>query len=191
MESPISAEVPLALYPRAPSASIVPTLGPKVYEYNLLWAIWSPRYGGMVPQNSGVVHELCLSKWSPDGGRKQIGCPVSGMPIRPCNTDHSIFESVVLGLSDFWKLPDWTFARAGRGSVQWSSDPRIPKCQPPTPAFQTSALDELRSKLWRIGPHQKCGQGIPYRGCTMGRPRVLMKYPCLTAAHMKLMQLSP
>ena len=30
-------------YPRAPSIKIIPTLGPGVYKYDLLWAIWSPR----------------------------------------------------------------------------------------------------------------------------------------------------
>ena len=29
--------------PRAPSMQMVPTLGPKVYKWDLLWAIWSPR----------------------------------------------------------------------------------------------------------------------------------------------------
>ena len=30
-------------YPRAPCLQIIPTLGPKVYKYDLHWAIWSPR----------------------------------------------------------------------------------------------------------------------------------------------------
>ena len=29
--------------PRVPSMQIIPTLGPKVYKYDLLWAVWSPR----------------------------------------------------------------------------------------------------------------------------------------------------
>ena len=28
--------------PRAPSIQTIPTLGPKVCKYDLLWAIWSP-----------------------------------------------------------------------------------------------------------------------------------------------------
>ena len=28
---------------KAPSTQLVPTLGPKVHKYDLLWAIWSPR----------------------------------------------------------------------------------------------------------------------------------------------------
>ena len=29
--------------PKAPSIQLIPTLGPKVYKYDLFWAIWSPR----------------------------------------------------------------------------------------------------------------------------------------------------
>ena len=29
--------------PRAPSMSTLPTLGPKVHKYDVLWAVWSPR----------------------------------------------------------------------------------------------------------------------------------------------------
>ena len=32
--------------PKAQSIYKIPTLGPKVYTYDLLWAIWSPRVWG-------------------------------------------------------------------------------------------------------------------------------------------------
>ena len=40
---PLSLEPLGCYYPRAPSIWIMPTLGPKVYKHDLLWAIWSPR----------------------------------------------------------------------------------------------------------------------------------------------------
>ena len=33
------------------SVSLLPTLGPKVYRYDLLWALWSPRYMVLVLQD--------------------------------------------------------------------------------------------------------------------------------------------
>ena len=40
-------------YPEAPSIYIIPTLrGPKVYRYDLLWAIWSP---GDIPEPETYV----------------------------------------------------------------------------------------------------------------------------------------
>ena len=34
-------------FPRAPSTKTLPTLGPKIHKYDLLWAIWSPRGLGL------------------------------------------------------------------------------------------------------------------------------------------------
>ena len=39
----------LPTIPRAPCMCIVPTFGPKVCKYGLLWAIWSPRGFGWTP----------------------------------------------------------------------------------------------------------------------------------------------
>ena len=35
------------VYPKAPCLCIIPTLGPKVYKYDLHWAIWSVRVYGL------------------------------------------------------------------------------------------------------------------------------------------------
>ena len=42
------------IFPRAPSIYILPTFGPKVYRYDLLWAIWSPRAQGRYKRASGL-----------------------------------------------------------------------------------------------------------------------------------------
>ena len=48
--------------PRAPSIQTIPTLGAKIYRYDLLWAIWSPR-------------EQTQESWNMDLGRLHAGCP--------------------------------------------------------------------------------------------------------------------
>ena len=51
--------------PGAASIEIIPTLGPKVCKYDLLWAIWSPRDRARKPTGSGGLTDPSRTEEAP------------------------------------------------------------------------------------------------------------------------------